>query len=77
VLLFNHAEKDLAALKSQKGGQNASTYDCEDDLDEASSSLHRKLGRLSLKRFQPRNALQKAKWAISKGKNLNRLIQDI
>ncbi|KIW19667.1 hypothetical protein PV08_00241 [Exophiala spinifera] len=68
--LFDDAEKRSSKLKSNE-------KDVQLNLDQAASALHRKLAALSIKRFVPKNVLEKAKWALHKEKYLNRLIQDI
>lgn len=46
-------------------------------MDEATTSLHHKLYRLSLKRFKPSQVLKAMKWALYHEKQLNRLIEDV
>ncbi|KAL6240401.1 hypothetical protein RBB50_012683 [Rhinocladiella similis] len=74
VGLFEDAEHTSAKLKSP--GSDTKVYDTTHDLDEATTSLHKRLEMLSLKRFKPGNVLKKAKWALHKEKSFNRLIQD-
>jgi hypothetical protein len=74
VGLFEDAERTSAKLKPL--GNDTKVYDTTHDLDEATTSLHKKLEMLSLKRFKPGNILKKTKWALHKEKYFNRLIQD-
>ena len=77
VQLFKETERQSTGLKLQKDGKERNIYDPAHDLDDTTSALHQKVERLSLKRFQPRIISKKLKWALFKGKYLNRLIQDI
>ncbi len=74
VQLFEEAERN--SIKSKLPEKDSRTYNTTSDLDQATTSLHKKLERLSIKRFKPGNILKKTKWALYKEKNLNRLIQD-
>lgn len=71
--LFEEAKRKSAKLQPN---MNIGTYE-DKDLDEATTSLHRKLQQLSLKRYKPSRVLKAMKWALYYEKQLNRLLEDI
>ncbi|KAL9625285.1 MAG: hypothetical protein Q9160_000687 [Pyrenula sp. 1 TL-2023] len=75
VELFEDAEKKSNRLQSASPGPQA--YVGGDDLDRGAASLHRRLGKLSLKRFGSGDLVKRAKWALHQEKFLNRLIDDV
>ncbi|KAI1608988.1 small s protein [Exophiala viscosa] len=74
VDLFENAERTSSKLKPLTKEPDVHTAG---DLDETWASLHRQLVTISQKWLKPRQILEKAKWALYKGKHLNKLIQDI
>lgn len=70
--LFKDAERKSSRLKLV----DSSAYDT-DELDPATSSMHRKLRKLYLASYSPRRILTKTKWSLYHDKDLRRLIEDI
>ena len=77
VSLFDDAAQKSSKLKTSNVNTDDDDSTTTKELDLATSSLHRKLKQLSLKRFKPSNVTNKVKWALYKEKALRRLIEDI